>query len=100
MPIQKYQCKNVAGGCENAITHGIIEVEEGTEFECPGKLAGCEAKEIEVEVKPPVPWKKIAMGAGAVAVLGAGVAMFVHKTPDRDAADQMLTDTFPGLRQQ
>ena len=54
MPIKKYQCKNVAGGCENAITHGIIEV-EGTEFECPGKLAGCEAKEIEVEVKPPVP---------------------------------------------
>jgi hypothetical protein len=102
MPVKKYKCKNVAGGCEHAFTKDIIEIEEGVDFECPSKLSGCGAEEItgKKEVGPGWPmWKKAAVAVGAVAVLGGGTAALMHKTPCPDCADQMLTDIFgPGLK--
>lgn len=101
MPSRKYKCKNVAGGCEHAFTKDIIEIEEGVEFECPSKLKACEAEEI-TNVKQAGPgwpvWKKAAVAVVVVGVLGGGTALLMHKTPDPDAANQMLTDFFPGLK--
>src|SRR5882724_3803776 len=102
MPVKKYKCKNVAGGCEHAFTKDIIEIAEGVDFECPGKLSGCGAEEItgKKEAGPAWPmWKKAAVAAGAIAVLGVGTAALMHKSPCPECADQMLTDIFgPGLK--
>jgi len=44
-------------------------------------------------------WKKAAVAAGAIAVLGVGTAALMHKSPCPECADQMLTDIFgPGLK--
>jgi len=101
MPVKKYKCKNVAGGCEHAFTKDIIEIEEGVDFECPSKLSSCGAEEItgKPEAGPAWPaWKKAAVVGGALAVLGVGTAALMHKSEDPDAANQMLTDYFPGLK--
>jgi hypothetical protein len=101
VPSRKYKCTNVAGGCEHAFTKELIEIEEGVEFECPSKLSGCGAKEITKETQsgPGWPlWKKGAVAAGVVFVLGAGTTMLIPKTPDPELANQMLTDFFPGLK--
>ena len=102
MPSRKYKCTNVAGGCEHAFTKEVIEVEEGVEFECPHKLSGCGAVEVtnkKAETGPGWPvWKKGAVAAGVVVVLGAGAAMMIPKTPDPVAANEMLSDFFPGLK--
>lgn len=102
MPVKKYKCKNVAGGCEHAFTKDIIEIAEGVDFECPSKLKGCEAVEItgKTEAGPGWPmWRKAAVAVGAIAILGGGAAALMHKSPDPDAANQMLTDIFgPGLK--
>lgn len=101
MPSRKYKCKNVAGGCEFAFTKGIIEIEEGVEFECPSKLSGCGAEEITGK-KDPAPawplWKKVAIPGAAVVILGVGVAVFMRPTPNPDLANQRLTEFFPGLK--
>ena len=101
MPVKKYKCKNVAGGCEFAFTKDIIEIAEGADFECPSKLKACEAEEItgKPETGPGWPtWKKAAVGVGAVAILGVGAATLIPKSPQPDLANQMLTDYFPGLK--
>jgi|GraSoiStandDraft_32_1057276.scaffolds.fasta_scaffold932015_1 hypothetical protein len=101
MPSRKYKCTNVAGGCEHAFTKELIELEEGAEFECPSKLSGCSAQEItgKSEKGPGWPvWKKAAVAAGVVAALGVGATTLIPKTPDPDAANQMLSDFFPGLK--
>ncbi len=89
MPIRRYKCKNVAGGCEHAFVKDIFEVADGVEFECPGNLASCEVEEVTGKERgsgSPL-WKKVALVGGLIAVMGVGAAMFVRREPTAPPSD-------------
>lgn len=71
--MKKYKCMNI-GNCENANSGKVFEIAEGEELICPNCKCG---SDMLVEVKSS-PWKLIAGGLGAAAILGAG-AFFVLK---------------------
>jgi hypothetical protein len=97
MPVVKYRCTNLAGGCIKALVREVIEISEGQEAICPNSDCGWKLEAISLGVRFP---KWIYAAAAAVIVvigLSIWVAMPSPIKPKPDAAQKMLSDFYPQL---
>lgn len=95
---KKYRCINFGGGCNRALGHEVLEIEDGQEAICPEVDCGSKLESV-VPGKFRVP--KWAYAAAAVVLLAIGIGSWItappKSKPNPDAAEKMLSDFYPQL---
>jgi len=97
MPVVKYRCTNIAGGCMKALEREVIEIEEGQEPVCPNSDCGWKLEAVPQGGHIPK-WVYAAVVTALVVIgLTAWLAFPSAVKPNPAAADKMLSDFYPQL---